>query len=110
MKLLLDENLSFRIAPSLQDVFPGTTQVRLVGLERADDRAIWQFAKKNEFVIVTKDDDFHGLLSMLGYPPKVIHFRTGNTANQAVTDALRHNADEIITAILNPKIGFIEIC
>lgn len=35
MKLLLDQNLSRRLLPHLQSHFPGTTQVALVGLERA---------------------------------------------------------------------------
>ena len=37
MKLLLDENLSRRVAALLDASFPGTTHVVLVGLERADD-------------------------------------------------------------------------
>lgn len=59
MKLLLDENLSYRIVSALQDTYPDSTQVRLVGLERVDDHSIWQLAKKNDYVIVTKNDDFH---------------------------------------------------
>jgi hypothetical protein len=54
MKLLLDENLSRRLVPSPQDRYPGSTQVALVGLERADDRTIWKYAKDNDFVIVTR--------------------------------------------------------
>ena len=76
MKLLLDEHLSRRIVPALQDAFPGTTQVALVGLEHSSDRAVWDFAKAEEFTIVTKDDDFLGLLSLLGYPPKVVLLAT----------------------------------
>ena len=44
MKLLLDENLSRRIVPSLQQRFPGSTQVALVGLERAADVTLWDYA------------------------------------------------------------------
>lgn len=40
MKLLLDENLSRRIVPFLQSIFPESTQVALIGLEQADDSAI----------------------------------------------------------------------
>ena len=47
MKLLLDENLSGRLIPFLQQDFPGSTQVALMGLERADDREIWEFANAN---------------------------------------------------------------
>ena len=47
MKLLLDENLSRRIAPFLQATFPGTSQVVLLGLESASNTEIWQYAKDN---------------------------------------------------------------
>jgi predicted nuclease of predicted toxin-antitoxin system len=110
MKLLLDENLSFRIVSSLQEAYPGTSQVRLVGLECADDRAIWQFAKENDYVVVTKDDDFQGLSGMAGHPPKVIRLLTGNSTNQAVINALLNNSNEIIATLLNENVGFIEIC
>lgn len=65
MKLLLDENLSRRLVPFLQSAFPGSTQVALAGLERADDRAIWQYAREHDFVIVTKDADFYDLSLLL---------------------------------------------
>jgi len=45
VKLLLDENPSCRIIPSLQEAFPGSTQVVFAGLERADDWAIREYAK-----------------------------------------------------------------
>jgi len=40
MKLLLDENLSRRIVPFIQNSFPGSMQVALIGLERFNDRVI----------------------------------------------------------------------
>jgi predicted nuclease of predicted toxin-antitoxin system len=58
MKLLFDENLSFKLCRQLDDLFPDSSQVRLVGLERADDRAIWNYAKANGFAVVTLDADF----------------------------------------------------
>jgi predicted nuclease of predicted toxin-antitoxin system len=109
MKLLLDENLSYRIISPLQDTYPGTTQVRLAGLEQADDRVIWSFAKENDYVIVTKDDDFQGLLGLTGYPPKVIRLLTGNCSNEVVINTLLHNADAITVALEDPNIGFVEI-
>jgi hypothetical protein len=58
MKLLFDENLSSRLCRQLNDLFPGSGHVRLLGLERADDRAFWDHARANEFVLVTLDADF----------------------------------------------------
>lgn len=42
MKLLFDQNLSFKLARQLNDLFPDSSQVRLLGLDRADDKAIWK--------------------------------------------------------------------
>lgn len=42
------------------------------------DEKIWEYAKKNQFIIVTKDADFSIKALTLGTPPKVIHIKTGN--------------------------------
>jgi predicted nuclease of predicted toxin-antitoxin system len=42
VKLLLDENLSRRLIPFLQDDYPDSSQVCLLGLEQADDKTIRQ--------------------------------------------------------------------
>ena len=109
MKLLLDENLSRRIVPALQDAFPGSTQVVLAGLERAADRTLREYAKVNDFVIVTKDDDFTDLLALLGYPPKIILLALGNTSNPAVITALIKAKDEIDAAFASRETGLITI-
>ncbi len=58
MKIVSDENLSFKLCRQLNDLFPGSRQVRLLGLDGADDRAIWDYARANGFVLVTLDADF----------------------------------------------------
>ena len=57
MKLLLDENLSDRIAAKLTDLFPGSAHVKTESLIQAEDSRIWEFAKENGFTIVSKDAD-----------------------------------------------------
>lgn len=42
MKLLLDENLSRRLVPFLQNEYPRSTQVALVGLQQTEDQAVVQ--------------------------------------------------------------------
>jgi predicted nuclease of predicted toxin-antitoxin system len=78
VKLLLDENLSRRLVPFLQDAFPGTSQVALLGMEQAADRQIWQYAEDNDFVIVTSDADFEELSLLMGAPPHVIRLKGTN--------------------------------
>jgi predicted nuclease of predicted toxin-antitoxin system len=55
VKLLFDQNLSFKLCQAVADLFPGSSQVRLLGLGEAEDGAVWQHAKVNDFVLVTQD-------------------------------------------------------
>ena len=58
MKLLFDENISFKVCAALTDIFPGSVHVRDLGLESSGDVIIWNYASKNGFAIVSKDADF----------------------------------------------------
>jgi predicted nuclease of predicted toxin-antitoxin system len=77
MKLLFDQNLSFKLCRRLADVFPNSNQVRLLGMAEADDHAIWQYAKVNGFVLVSQDADFVDIATLYGPPPKLIWLRCG---------------------------------
>lgn len=96
MKLLLDENLSRRIVPFLQDAFPQSTQIALIGMERATDLEVWDYAKKHDYVIVTRDSDFYDLSLLKGFPPRVIWIRTGNVTKSAITGLLLNNHDRLV--------------
>jgi predicted nuclease of predicted toxin-antitoxin system len=72
MRLLIDENLSPRLDPSLSGRFPGSVHVRDVDLKGVDDLRIWSFAGEHGYAILSKDDDFSSLSLLRGAPPKVI--------------------------------------
>ncbi len=57
MKLLFDENLFPRLVRLLEDIFPDSTHVRVVGLKAAADPLVWDYAKNNGLVLVSKDGD-----------------------------------------------------
>tara|TARA_B100000508_G_scaffold138536_1_gene134826 strand:+ start:461 stop:805 length:345 start_codon:yes stop_codon:yes gene_type:complete len=78
MRLLFDQNISFRIISKLQDVFPEAKQVRELGLENSTDREIWEYAKSKDYSIVTFDADFYDMSNLYGHPPRIIWLRTGN--------------------------------
>ena len=44
MKLLFDQNLSFRLTMQLAAEFPGSTHVRNVGMAAAPDQDVWAYA------------------------------------------------------------------
>ena len=102
MKLLFDQNISFRILKQISDAFPESKQVKEVGLENASDSEIWEFARKNKYDIVTFDSDFYDLSVMKGIPPKIIWLRIGNTSTINITKVLIDNQDLIREFIQSP--------
>jgi predicted nuclease of predicted toxin-antitoxin system len=89
VKLLLDENLSPRLAELLADLYPGSAHVHQCGLGSSDDSTIWEYAKTNNFTVVSKDSDFEERSVLLGSPPKVILLRARNCTSQEIADLLR---------------------
>ena len=77
MKLIIDENLSRRLVARLADLFPGSIHVTDVALEESPDASVWEYAKANEFTILTADADFFELTTDFGPPPKVLWLRRG---------------------------------
>ncbi len=82
MKLLFDENLSFRLVVILQDLFPCSQHVRECGLRGGSDAEIWEYATANGLMIVTKDSDFQERSVLLGTPPKVVWLRMKNCTTE----------------------------
>lgn len=90
MKLLFDENLSFRLVRALADIYPESAHVRDVGLLGAEDPAIWAYAAEQGFLLTSKDTDFYDRSVYFGAPPKVLWLRIGNSTVAETADLLRH--------------------
>jgi predicted nuclease of predicted toxin-antitoxin system len=97
MKLLLDQNLSRKLVKQIEEAYPDSCHITSVLAESSTDRDIWLFAEENDFVIVTKDDDFEQRSVLLGHPPKVIWIRLGNCRTADVVSLLL-NSRNIINA------------
>jgi predicted nuclease of predicted toxin-antitoxin system len=74
MKLLFDHHLSRKLVARVADLFE-SSHVVLHGLDQASDLEVWTFARANGYTIVTKDNDFNDLSTLLGAPPKIIWLR-----------------------------------
>lgn len=109
MKFLFDQNISQRILKILPDNYGGSSHVKNEGLINATDKQIWEFAKKNNFIIVTQDSDFNELNSLLGFPPKIIWIRSGNLKTQVIIDLLISQYHEIQQFIEDENYGCFEI-
>ncbi len=95
MKLLIDENLSPKLVVLLADLFPASAHVRDIGLAKASDPIVWQYAIEHGLVILSKDEDFHHLSFLRGAPPKVIGINTGNCSTRVVAALLRDRYTQI---------------
>jgi predicted nuclease of predicted toxin-antitoxin system len=91
MKLLFDQNISYRIVRLVKAKFPNCVHVSEVNLINKTDSEIWQFANDNNFTIVTFDADFYDLAVIKGIPPKIIWLRIGNSTSLKISHILIQN-------------------
>lgn len=94
MKLLFDQNTSPALALRL-DLFPGSNHVYNLQMHERLDTEIWEFARRNDFVIVTKDADFSEISMQKAFPPKVLWLRLGNCTTGQIEQLLRERYDAI---------------
>lgn len=107
MKLLFDQNLSPRLVELLADIYPGSTHVEQIGLDRVSDEEVWLYAKQGGFIICTKDVDFHERGILTGYPPKVIWISSGNCPTKRIEEILRMCFADIEKLLSDENIAFL---
>lgn len=78
MKFLVDHQLPLALAKFLEARGHAAQHVIDVGLDTATDREIFNFAKANHLVIVSKDQDFFELATRYPASPQLIWVRLGN--------------------------------
>lgn len=92
----LFRNLSDRIIQRVVDLYLDSEHIKTLRLINTDDAVIWEYAKMNGSVIVSKDADFHQRSLLYGHPPKFIYLRVGSCPTSKITRILRDNLDTII--------------
>jgi predicted nuclease of predicted toxin-antitoxin system len=110
MKLLLDANISWRLSLKLKSYFEDCIHVDYTNLlQPARDIEIWNYAKTNDFVIVTNDSDFINFVILHGFPPKIILFRTGNQSNSYLENLIVNNKQAFEDFFVSSENGVLEI-
>ena len=104
MKLLFDENLSYRILKKLDSEYTDSETIR-----GKSDLKIWEYAKKNGFTVVTFDEDFYDIQLLRKFPPKVIWLRRGNTSTNHIAEILNKKTEELKRFIEDSEQGIFEI-
>ena len=95
MKLLFDENLSPKLPPLLAALFPGSAHVRECGLLGHADEDVWEYARANGFIVVSKDSDFQQRSLLYGHPPKLVWLRIGNCTREQIVQLITTHEQEI---------------
>ena len=109
MKLLFDHNLSPRLVHRLGDLFLNSNHAYHLGLDRVEDRQIWQHAKENDFTIVTRDSDYNELLILLTFPPKIVWIRRGNCSTNEIENILRTHYVDIEELTNTESLGLLTL-
>jgi len=108
LKLLIDENISWRIKRLLANwsVLPAN-EIQTKG--KISDAIIWKYAKDHDYQLVTFDEDFVELQNLYGYPPKIIWLRMGNVSTQDIANRLTQLEVTLTKFIADRDSGVIEI-
>jgi len=96
LKLLFDQNLSPALVERLAEIYPDSTHVYRIALDRATDLAVWNTARDQGYTIASRDADFSDLSDLFGFPPKVIWIRRGNCSTREIEMLLRLHYDAVV--------------
>ena len=109
MKLLFDQNLSPRLVARVADLFPDSAHVQSLGLGAALDEAVWEYADRNGFCIVSKDEDYNHLSIVRGTPPKVIWLLLGNCTTDQIESVIRSRFSDIVAFSADALVGTLAL-
>ena len=110
MKLLLDENISWRLVVKLKSYYEEVLHISFSGLPKPiGDTQIWEYAKEHDYIIITNDSDFINLAGTQGFPPKVVLLLTGNQSSSYLYSLLIDKQIEIEALNATNDYGIVEI-
>lgn len=83
--------------------------LRELNLLTAEDVQIFEKAKKENAIIITKDSDFVDLITRLKAPPKIILLTCGNTSNKKLKEIFKNKLPVALTLLeTNPLVEISE--
>jgi predicted nuclease of predicted toxin-antitoxin system len=98
VKFVVDAQLPPALAAWLRDKGHDAVAVREIGLRHADDGDIWSYARAENAIVVTKDEDF-GLLAATAPDARVLWVRIGNTVNRVLLARMERAWPEILARL-----------
>jgi predicted nuclease of predicted toxin-antitoxin system len=109
MTIWIDAHLSPSIAAWIVGTFGiPAFALRDLGLRDAEDPEIFEAARTQNVILMTKDSDFVDLVERLGAPPKIIWLTCGNTSNDRLQEILTATLTDVL-ALLQAGETLVEI-
>jgi len=95
----IDAHLSPAIATWIDSTFEDISAFALrdIDLRDAEDLEIFEAAKAQEVIFMTKDSDFVDLVECRNAPPKIIWLTCGNTSNTRLKEILSTTLQEALS-------------
>ncbi len=100
MRFLVDAQLPPALAAWPREAGHKAEAARDIGLLKADDSEIWQYALETGAVTITKDEDFSVRAQSPAHGPAIVWLRTGNTSNRVLRDKFMPRLDEVIALLV----------
>lgn len=108
MKFLIDAQLPPGLTEWLTDHGHEGKHVKDVGLHDAEHPEIWSYAINQEFIIITKDEDFADRAAHSKNAPRIVWLRIGNATSAALKKWLTPRFENI-EALLARGDSLIEV-
>ena len=109
MRIWVDAQMSPAIATWISSNYAvSAVAIRDLGLRDAEDKEIFEAARQEKAVVMTKDSDFVLLLDQQGPPPQVIWVTCGNTSNTRLKEVLTNTLPKALE-LLNFGEKLVEI-
>jgi predicted nuclease of predicted toxin-antitoxin system len=105
MKYWIDAQLPPSLATWLTEQFlVNAVALRDIGLRDAEDTEIFEAARLQDAVVVTKDSDFVDLVLRLGSPPQILLVTCGNATNSHLRQLLLATFKNVHQMLINGEV------
>lgn len=110
MRILIDQNISFRLIPKINHLFSEVEHVRSLGLTDAADITIFRQARLlNYDGILTLDEDFENIIIENSPPPKILWLRVRNCSTNHLAEIIVNKTEVIHGFLKEENVDYLEI-
>ena len=88
MRLLVDENVSWRLAAYFRPQCEAVLHMRAIGLDESPDTSIWRCARQHGYNLLTKGEAFARPVLVETFPPRLVALQNAQVPVKALAKFL----------------------